>query len=161
MKHVKRWSIPSNSGRDTISFEVQSDDRSQDMLECAVKIYGRFWHRPAASTQPPEFGKMTDDHNFTLSSVLMRVSYCDQLLADCDNWLRTQTPFIRELSFNSDQTILFQVEKRGDLITTADHPAFTFYYGSGICRLEVFFVVDQSCIRSARDELAATLSSLS
>ena len=158
MKQVNEWSLPSNDGWSNITFETRALHRKDCLLECCVYLTGRHECAVGQSAVPCNSDRVLDDYIIRLPTVSVSVSACDQLILDFDRWVGSSTPFNRCLTLTSEQVVTLEVGNRTDLITTTDHPAVTFCYDGGKCRLEAFFVVDQSCIRLAREELAATLA---
>jgi hypothetical protein len=157
MIQTNEWSIPSNNGWNDITFEAGTLHRKSDVLECCIQLTGRNECAAKLDAVPPEVDRVVQNYIIKLPTVLVLMPACDQLMIDFDRWLESYTPFERYLTSTSEQVVTLAVGRRDDLITTADHPAVTFCYDDGRCRLEVLFVVDQSCIRIARDGLAATM----
>ena len=129
--------------------------RDTDLLDCCVRLTGRTWSHEASC----DLDRLPKTYLIQLPSVRIARSVCHQLVDDLDGWLECRTPFERYLASSFEQTVTLGVGTREDLITTVEHPAVTFCYDDGRCRLEVFFVVDQSCLRIARDGLSAALLS--
>jgi hypothetical protein len=157
---INVWSVPSNDGWNSVTFDAQVLHHDTNQLEHSIELKGQFWYRPELSVEPPKFDRLVDDFMIVLPSVLIPQSACQGLLNEFDRWLNSHEPFTATLTSTPGQVVMIQIGKRNDLITTHDHPALTFFYEARGCRLEVCFVIDQSCIRKARDELSVVLNSV-
>ena len=160
MPATNQWCLPSNSGWNNIKFEALVLHEPINLIEYSIDLTGQFWYRPRLYANPPGFEKLVDDFLINLPSVLVPKSASDDLLIDFNNWLDSQTPFTRAMSSTPDQVLILQVGVRDGSITTPQQPALSFSYDAGGCRVEVFFGVDQSCMRIARDGLAQVLKAL-
>jgi hypothetical protein len=151
------WCISSNDGWNEIIFEAQVLHRKTDVVEYSVYMTGKRSYPSALEVTPSDHARVVDDYIIKLPAIAVSMSVCNQLMTEFDAWLDNNTPFERHLTTTSERIVTLELGTRNDLITTANHPAVTFRYDDGRCRLEVFFVVDQSCIRIAREGLATAL----
>jgi len=159
MSSINEWCVPSNRGWGNVAFDAQILHQNTGMLEHSVNLTGKFWYRAGLNADPPKHGHLMDDFRITLLQVLIPRSACEQLLSDFEVWLTTRTFFRCSLVSEPDQFVMLEVGERSGLTSTREHPVLTFCYEGAGCCLEVFFVVDQSCISKARDSLTRVLQS--
>jgi hypothetical protein len=158
MSGVNEWCLPSNGGWSSVRFEALALHASIKAIEYRIELTGQSWYRPGLLVEPHEYQK-SDDFRLNLLSVLIPVEECLRLVDDFDNWLNSLAPFTRTLCSTLGQVLTIDVGDREGFAARGDHPVLTFFYAAGPCRLELFFAVDQSCIRIARGQLYAVLSS--
>jgi len=147
---TNRWSVPSTSGWNNVSFEALHCHDNGD-VEFAVKLSGKSWCREEAS-------ELADNFCIEIGSVCILTSACRELLGKLDSWVHDHQPFACVLAATPDQGLDFEISRREDLITSTDKPALTICYARTGCRLEMFFVVDQSCLEQCKTELARVVA---
>lgn len=158
-KQVNHWCIPSNGGYAMITCEAIVLHQAIDLLEHRVELVGNHWCRTDFLADPPEFAKVVDDFNITLHQVLIPASALTLLQNDFDNWLASYAPFTRVLCSRPDQELIVQIGPKEGYETTQDRPILTCTYAGG-CGAGVSFLVDQSCIRIARDGLSNVMRAI-
>jgi hypothetical protein len=151
---LKCWCIPSNSGWSNASFEALLCHATGD-IEFAVELSGKFWYRAHSNKTPSE---LVDDFHIKLPSVLIPKSACQELLRQLDSWLQERRAVAVTLASAPDQKMDLEIAERDDLITTVDQPAVTVCYDAPSCRLEVFFVVDETCVEHGKNQLQRILT---
>ena len=163
MSSYGEWCIPSNSGRRLVHFSLVVFHEETDVLEFDLTLSGQGLRgiRADADQSANEHGnnqiETVDRFKVLLPSLLIPRTACEELLGGFTAWLDLHSPFDRTLRSTEGASIVIQVDRREELITTDDHPVLTLYYEMSGCRCETFFVVDESCIRIARDGLASVL----
>ena len=148
------WSLRSNDGWSIVSFEPQLIHEDGD-IEFAVRLEGRFWYRKEEISVQSD---VIDDFRIELPSVLIPISACKELMIQFENWMLDNSAFSCTLVSNSGQKLDLRIGEMVNFITTVDHPALSICYEAPRCRLEVFFVIDQSCIEQGRSQLKRILS---
>jgi hypothetical protein len=151
------WNMPSNSGRSEIKFRAATLHKSTHHIEFSIELTGQAWSHAGLKADPPVYD-LIDDFRCNLPCVWIPRPACEDLLSDFETWLRSHTPFTRTLSLAPDPRLIVQIDEREEVVRSRDHPTFTFYYDRAGWSLEMFFQVDQSCIRIARDGLSAILA---
>lgn len=159
MCQLLTWSIPSQNGWDRIDFEFQCLHEGLEWLEFHVNLAGRSWYEPATRETPRKY-VLADVYSIKLLTVLISQNASYKLLEHFNQWLDSRSPFRCDLSPLSYELVSLELAIVGTTSTSADTPQLTFGYGVVACRTEVSFVVDQSCIRMARDSLYRVLSLL-
>lgn len=151
---VNGWCIPANSGWSKASFE-DAVCHATGEIEFVVRLTGKFWYRAGTGQAASE---LVDDFEIVLPSVLIPKLACEQLLDHLNTWLRKRSAFVMSLASAPDQKLQVQISQRDDLITSVDRPALTVLYDAPSCRLEIFFVVDQTCVEQARSQLQRVMT---
>lgn len=159
MSRTSEWRIPSSNGFAEIIFDAQGFYSPSCLVEFKVSMTGKHWSRPGLLADPPEFERVVDDYDLVLSSVLVSKAACEDLCNDFGAWLMSHAPFARTLCSRPDQEFAIQVGTREGYEATLDHPILACTYSGG-CGIEVFFVIDESCVRIARDGLIRVLRSV-
>jgi hypothetical protein len=160
MAIMDEWCIPSNNGWRQVKFEALVYHRSENLIEYKIELAGQCWRPSTSYAESTSNDDLVDEFRFALQSVLISMAVCKSLLDSFDGWLNAPAPFTCKLCSTFDQSLILSLGDRDDLITKTDHPACTIEYESAGGRVEVFFVVDQSCIRIARQGLARIIQSL-
>ncbi len=153
------WSMPSNSGYDSIQFETTDYLAEQKAF---VFDIGFLRDQVSYNQQIPlsSFSENTHASSVILRSIQISEEACGILLQYLEQWLNTQEEFTQSIELLWKNSLVFQVACRDGFLTKKDHPMFTFYYSSGSFRLELFYVIDHSCVQIAKEQLEALLSSI-
>lgn len=149
MTSVTRWSIRSNNGWREISFDAQSFDRGARIVDFAIGLTGE--------SLDQEGGRRSDFH-IQLPHLRVPQTACIELVKKLTNWSQLRGPFSCVLAAGPEQECEIFIGQRENLIVSQDKPALTMRYHTSGCSLEVFFVVDQSCIAEAIMQLDRTLA---
>lgn len=155
MRSSNTWCIPSNSGRNEVSFEVLAWHDSRTRIEYSVRIVGKFWYRGGVADTARE---LLDDFRIELPSVFVPAVACEAFLHSLSKWPNDYQPIRCALASEPDQKLAIEIGQRVDLLTTCDRPAVTVFYEAPSLRVEIFFVADQSCLAHGRTQLEAVLS---
>lgn len=153
------WCIPSSSGRSEIAFEALACHRDTARIEYFVRLAGKFWYRGGDTDDTDR--ELLNDFRIELPSVFVPASACDALVCQLRKWANDHEPFTCALASAPDQKLVIEIASREDLLTTADRPAVTIFYEAPSIRVEVFFLVDQSCIDQGTNQLERVLGILS
>jgi hypothetical protein len=144
------WKIRSNSGWRDATF-VPVNGAEGQLLRHRITIRGRFWRRPGTD------GDLVDDFEVSLQQVLVTQTQLQALLDAMNSWLLDQVGFKCTLG-DGDPEIGVEFSVRAGLICSESKPVCTITACFGPAFLgEWAFVVDQSCIRMASEELAAAI----
>lgn len=157
MQPFGKWQMTSNRGWEHVTFEALRLIDATRQVQYQVHVEGQSWCRIGTCASPTEYTK-ADDFSIRLACVLVSVPGCVELLRLLDVWLACQEGFICTLTSPPHQTAVIQIDdQKDDLPVVRDKSYFTFFYMDGPCRVELCFLVDQSCIRIARDGLKEIL----
>ncbi|REJ67027.1 MAG: hypothetical protein DWQ31_12865 [Planctomycetota bacterium] len=151
---LNQWSIPSNSGRNHILFQVTHCDEIGE-FEYAVELHGMSCDPDRSLTSPTG---AAENFHIRLYSVPISRSVCGELLDRLQQWLDKQDPFVVALATGPEHKMELEVGPRDDLLTNSEKPALTILHNAPSCRFEVYFVVDPTCILQAAEQLQQVLA---
>lgn len=156
MTRLREWSMPSNRGLATIRFQAISFDSKSGQVKFNIFLASNSSTHSETGPAPSE-NDFENEYRIVLPSIMISAQSCGALLNDFNDWLHSFSPFIRPIIATPSRTLEIQVGDRENYITSLEKPVFTFFYSAGSCRLEVFYVIDESCVRIASQELATVL----
>lgn len=97
--------------------------------------------------------ELVPDHDINLDQIVLSIGSVIRLDKALGIWLGSYEPIHVVLSDSADQQVSISIGVREDLITSPRRPALTFRYTTAKLRLEQTFVVDETCVRAAREGL--------
>ncbi|REJ89717.1 MAG: hypothetical protein DWQ35_17800 [Planctomycetota bacterium] len=151
---LNQWSIPSNSGRYHVQFEVTHCDETGD-FEYAVELCGMYVDPDRSLASSTGAAKI---FQIRLYSVPICRLASEELLDRLQQWLDKYDPFVVALATGPTHKMELEVAPRDDLLTSTDKPALTILHNAAYCRFEVYFVVDPTCILQAAEQLQQVLA---
>jgi hypothetical protein len=128
---VNQWRIPSSNGYASITFELIVVHEAINHIEHRVEMVGQSWYRPEFLVEPPEFHRVLDDFNITLSSVVIPVSAYSMLQNEFENWLTSYAPFACTLCSRPDQELTIRIGPMKGYESTPERPTLTCTYMGG------------------------------
>ena len=153
------WEISSSSGRERVKFSVDHTPAPGRKAVMSIRLSRDFWKRGTMLGD----SELVPDVRLELPQVVLEEGGLRQLLSNFDSWINERAHFQQsmEASGGSDQILRLSLGRASDFIYSSEKPAFTVavrfggYYSS-----DSSFVVDETCIRLARDSLANLLAEI-
>jgi len=145
---IKLCSIPASSGRDKVDIVVEYTEKDS-LLVSRVELSGTFW-------RPQRGGgcNIGDDYQITLDRVVLSRKKVAELYKLLCTWINTYQAFSVNLSGDVYQFLEISVGQVPDLIFREDKPAVKITYSGGsIGKIELAFIVDQSCLQSTIESI--------
>lgn len=152
-----KWLISSNDGRASIEFEFLANHQIPAVIEFCVTLSDKHWDQNGLNVN--EYNEV-DKCRLELFQVMVPLSECMELLKNFERWLNSFIHFTHTLCSDPGTELVVQIGQREDYIYDPEKPTLTFYFRQGSFCTEFYFVVDQSCIRIARDRLTFLLESV-
>ena len=150
ISHNRLWSMTASSGRESIRFNTNEVANSNKELLFTVSIEGRFWERQAIADR-----QLVDDFQVYLKQIIIPKESILELLSKLTCWLDTPEEISCFLSMPaSGQTLRVSLGSHHNVIIDRGKSVFCMTYeASHAFKGEWAFVVDQSCVRIAVEEL--------
>jgi len=127
------------------------------VLSLEVGIRAKTWDRMVAL----EDAQVVDDFVVTLLNVRSAVKRLATFANSLERWLTTSEQFEVELSEGPHQRVRIGVGKRAGVLCSTSKPAFYGEVDGGVLeRCEWSWIVDQTCVRMAMDELRCVLQAV-
>ena len=117
-------------------------------------LEGKFWDRSAPDVTS---SSLVEDFRIDLCQVPTTRGALAKLSSEIGNWLTTGQAFRVELASGPNQSLLLELGEREGVVFRQDRPTTTLQYRGERMEAEWFFVVDQSCLTSLRDDLERAL----
>lgn len=159
MSHA--FSISSKDGWNRVTVtasKVVLGPAGRRQLAGGVAIRSLFWSRPDAIESGTFEAPPVEDLAASIPQVVLDVSALERLRSLLQQWLIDHSEFEVELAKNDAQQLSIAAGDRAELICSLESPALTLRYrAERVQALEVYFLVDQSCISAALEELEALL----
>lgn len=155
-QETREWSISASSGRQRMACRVLSPGRESGTLVGSIHITGQFWQRDRAIAE----AAMAPDFEVLLPQVVLDLRALEALRLHLLAWPANPGRFRCELGSPqaAAQRLSLSFGMEAELISSAEKPACRIDYQGGPSMAASWaFVVDQSCIRLAGDELGAVL----
>lgn len=129
---------------------------AQDELVFKVHVARQFY---AIDTSPTQVVK---DGDYWFHQVIIDVKQLGALQKMIAQWMDARVPFALDLNPNRLTVPIVQLElgQRDGVIFTADKPSLTFTYTSNTVTYESHFVLDQSCLNLASEQIDVLLATL-
>jgi hypothetical protein len=146
--------MTSNRGASVTSI-VFVDPRVDGKQVLEVSVSEECWDRRQA-----EAGDlMRPDFNMTMHQVVSSLGQLQSLLGALDSWLFERADVDVELCVIEGQSLRFKMAPDSEWISSREKPVFFGSYATNPSVATCWaYVVDQSCVRIMRDELAEALS---
>lgn len=147
----RSWSITASSGRESIRFNSTEGAIINTELLFAVSIDASFWERKANSGR-----LLVEDFHVDLKQIVIPKESVLELLSKLKKWLESPGEISCSLSTpTSGQTLLISLGSHHNVIIDRGKSVICMTYEAGHAfKGEWAFVVDQSCVRIAVEELA-------
>lgn len=151
----RSWSISSNRGWESFECELLND-HGDDLL-CRLSLNGEYLDR----SRPESNGcHVVPDFNVLLPQTLLSRQSLRGLYMDIFRWREIGGLFSRDLQAagSGGQMLRLSIEDNPRFIQGAGKRVFSIQYVSGLAMtITSSFLVDQSCVGLALDELARSL----
>lgn len=151
----RSWSISSNRGWESFECELLND-HGDDLL-CRLTLNGEYLDR----SQPESNGDLVlPDFKVSLPQTLLSRQSLRGLYMDLFRWREMGELFSRDIQAagSGGQMLRLPIEDNPRFIQSAGKRVFTIQYVSGLAMaITSSFLVDQSCVGLALDELARSL----
>lgn len=157
-----QWNLFASSARERLSgrFLRQEEDGGSLLILSTICISGQFWI-PRPFADPRTSNDVSEAFSVILPQIILRKSLVENLIIELTKWLVIPREFYLNLSGNTHQifTICFEVTDK--LISSIEKPACTITYAGGTFKVGKWsFIVDQSCVRTLREELTAAMQAI-
>lgn len=151
----RSWSISSNRGWESFECKILND-HCDDLL-CCLTLNGEYLDRSR-----PELsgGHLAPDFKVLLPQTILSRQSLRGLYVDLFRWREMGEFFSRDLQAASSggQILRLSIEDNPRFIQSSGKRVFTIHYVSGlVMTITSSFLVDQSCVGLAVDELARSL----
>jgi hypothetical protein len=151
------FSMPSNSGRVVTKWRVVPTSEADRSLVLETQLQSTFFDR----TRDAAEAAVVQDVSIALHQVVSSRQDLHRLKDLLDAWLEGQALFSTSLVESPGQGFRIGLSLRDDVICSSDKPVFEVDYEAGFSvRTQWAYVVDQSCVRIASDELGELLALL-
>lgn len=157
MSDQMNWRIRGNAGREEILFRLTAAMTAGEPLKYEILATGEDWRIDDVVATPAKFEDIVESFQFKLSNLHFDSTLHDQLTLDFDKWLNSYTPFTRTLIQLPGQVCSLYVGPMDGYITRPDHPMCVLACRVRSCDARIMLKIDESCVRLAREELAALL----
>jgi hypothetical protein len=154
------WTIAGSNGLQQAAFLQRrwwTDSTGEVMILAGLSLTGQFWERDRPARGEPA-GEVVEDFRLDLRQIIIARSRLETLLTDLNLWFEHPREIAVELSAvpNVSLRIAFGADPR--LICKPVRPACSVRYSTGTAvTFECLTVVDQTCLRLLRDDLARAL----
>lgn len=153
------WDINSSSGRENCEFSIDHALAQGSKVFASIHLHRDFWKRD----RTPFGRELVKDVRLELPQIMVEVGELRELLSNFEAWLDRRASFEQSIDATEgdDQFLRFSVGRSSAFIYTSEQPTFTVAarFG-GYFSFESAFVVNESCVRLARDSLAELLGGI-
>jgi hypothetical protein len=142
------WHLPSNSGRaqiDGILRTITGETNDQVLhftIVCRQEGYSKFIE-----------GSTEEKYNLVLHDVPMSRRMLSENLAKLTSWLELPVDVALEFFRSDSESFCCFLKPSDAAISSITKPVFMMELSSFLTRIDVGFVIDQSCVRMLRDGL--------
>ena len=154
------WCIPSNDGWNNICFVVNEKItiNGRAILRCKVIIKGNYWDRKSLQLSQKNDWILIQDHLLELPQLFIDMNSLDKLLMDYQSWRNIDDVINLQLSGLEEQSVRIIIGHREGVITSTYKPALTFICEMARINVEIYFIVDATCISIASQQLQKCIS---
>ena len=128
------------------------------LLKCSARVEGNFWDRESIQLCEKDSWGLIQDHFIELPQLFFDMHSLEELVTLFESWSNINDTVNLQLSGCEDQNIRLVIGRRDDLITGEHKPAFTFICEMSRINVEIYYVIDSSCISLAREQLIYCLN---
>lgn len=157
MPDVNKWIITSNNGGTVLQFEVEEYLSSSETFRFCTTLSSRSYELEAFEHYD-RYGELPEKSRITLNSIKISKSACLALIEHFTEWLAAQNPFDCILHESYSGLIQLSMERRGHSVLIPQH-WIVFRYVADNFKIEEGLLIDQSCIRIARNQLHLLINS--
>jgi len=155
------WSIPSSSGRELVKCTPLRWWTTPDGAALALarlSMTGQFWERDRFERKETEYD-LVDDYRIVLPQVVVSRGALEALHREVEAWLAAPKEISVDLSGTRHQSIEVTLRADPRFISRVDRPVCDVRYSAGAgVAVERRAIVDETCVRLLRDDLARLLS---
>jgi hypothetical protein len=156
------WQLSSNSGRESVSWEIREFPAVQrdHAFVCDIRLAGQYFGPTLGgdASKPP-------DYDLVLRGLAVGVAELERLATFLRTWLQLPLaeqaahPLALECKVGGlfDQNVIMVLGERDDILS-GGKPVAAFRYVTGRLKGELSFVTDQSCLRGLSDGIDAVLA---
>lgn len=152
--------FPSSDGWSSLELRVRDSFVCETtlFLRLHLAVQSQYWDRMNVAMTNRFDGGLQEDYVIRLPQVIVPRDRIVVLMRDLNRWREQQGKVRCDLTSSGDQALSLSVGPHGGFVSERGKDVLLTEYRSSRCNVQTYFMIDQSCVMTALEEMKRLLT---